>query len=73
MLDRFQSLGLVADAEFEGRGPENQLVAPEVIRGHSRYGELERLAPLVALSRTPIRWRDPLVAVRGGDLPIWAS
>ena len=67
----FQSLGLLADADFENRGPENQLVAPEVIRGQTPYGEVERLAPLVKLSRTPIRWREPLVAVRGGDLPVW--
>lgn len=67
----FQSLGLLVDADFENRGPENQLVAPEVIRGQTPYGEVERLAPLVTLSRTPIRWREPLVAVRGGDLPVW--
>lgn len=69
----FMSLGQVAQADLERRGPENRLVPPEVIRGHTPYGELERLAPLVNLSRTPIRWRDPLVAVRGGDLPVWAS
>jgi len=63
--------GVIADADFENRGPENQLVAPEVIRGQTPYGEVERLAPLVKLSRTPVRWRDPLVAVRGGDLPVW--
>jgi len=44
-----------------------------LIRGQTPYGDLERLAPLVKLSRTPIRWRDPLVAVRGGDLPVWAD
>jgi hypothetical protein len=69
----FRSLGQFTDADFERRGPENRLVAPEVIRGQTPYGELERLAPLVKLSRTPIRWRDPLVAVRGGDLPVWAG
>ena len=67
----FMSLGQFADADFERRGTENQLVAPDVIRGQTPYGELERLAPLVKLSRTPVRWRDPLVAVRGGDLPVW--
>ena len=69
----FQSLGLVADGDFERRGPENQLIAPEVIRGKTPYGELERLAPLVKLSRTPVLWRDPLVVVRGGDQPTWES
>jgi CoA transferase family III len=67
----FRSLGQFTDADFERRGPENRLVAPEVIRGPTPYGDLERLAPLVKLSRTPIRWREPLVAVRGGDLPVW--
>jgi hypothetical protein len=69
----FRGLGQFTDADFERRGPENRLVAPELIRGQTPYGELERLAPLVKLSRTPIRWRDPLVAVRGGDLPVWAD
>jgi crotonobetainyl-CoA:carnitine CoA-transferase CaiB-like acyl-CoA transferase len=69
----FQSLGFNADGDFERRGPDNQLVAPEVIRGQTPYGEVERLAPLVKLSRTPVRWRTPLVAVRGGDLPVWES
>jgi crotonobetainyl-CoA:carnitine CoA-transferase CaiB-like acyl-CoA transferase len=67
----FMSLGQFTDADLERRGPENRLIAPDVIRGQTPYGELERLAPLVKLSRTPIRWRDPLVAVRGGDLPVW--
>jgi crotonobetainyl-CoA:carnitine CoA-transferase CaiB-like acyl-CoA transferase len=69
----FQSLGQIPEAEAAQRGPENALVAPEVIRGHTPYGELERLAPLVKLSRTPVRWREPLVAVRGGDKPTWES
>jgi crotonobetainyl-CoA:carnitine CoA-transferase CaiB-like acyl-CoA transferase len=67
----FRSLGQFTDADFERRGPENRLIAPEVIRGQTPYGELERLAPLVKLSRTPVRWREPLVAVRGGDRPVW--
>jgi hypothetical protein len=50
----FRSLGQFTDADFERRGPENQLVAPEVIRGRTPYGKLERLAPLVKLSRTPV-------------------
>jgi crotonobetainyl-CoA:carnitine CoA-transferase CaiB-like acyl-CoA transferase len=69
----FQSLGQLTDADFEHPGPENRLIAPEVIRGPTPYGDLERLAPLVKLSRTPIRWREPLVAVRGGDRPVWVG
>jgi crotonobetainyl-CoA:carnitine CoA-transferase CaiB-like acyl-CoA transferase len=69
----FRSLGQLTDADFEHPGPENRLVAPEVIRGPTPYGDLERLAPLAKLSRTPIRWREPLVAVRGGDRPVFES
>jgi hypothetical protein len=69
----FRSLGQITDADFERRGPENQLIAPEVIRGPTPYGDLERLAPLVKLSRTPTRWREPLVAVRGGDQPVFET
>jgi crotonobetainyl-CoA:carnitine CoA-transferase CaiB-like acyl-CoA transferase len=69
----FQSLGQLSDEDFERRGPESKLIQPEVIRGQTPYGDLERLAPLVKLSRTPIRWRDPLVAVRGADRPVFES
>jgi crotonobetainyl-CoA:carnitine CoA-transferase CaiB-like acyl-CoA transferase len=69
----FQSLGQITDVDFEHRGPENRLIAPEVIRGATPYGEIERLAPLVKLSGTPVRWRDPLVAVRGGDKPVFET
>jgi crotonobetainyl-CoA:carnitine CoA-transferase CaiB-like acyl-CoA transferase len=69
----FRSLGQLTDADFAHPGPENRLVAPEVIRGPTPYGDLERLAPLVKLSRTPIGWREPLVAVRGGDRPVFES
>ena len=37
----------------------------------SGYGEINRLAPMVQLSKTPSRWRDPLVTVRGSSRPVW--
>lgn len=67
----FMSLGQVAPDAWDRRGPESLMVAPDVVRGTTPYGEIERLAPMVKLSRTPARWRDPLVAVRGGDRPEW--
>jgi hypothetical protein len=69
----FQSLGQIPEAEAQYRGPDNSLIAPEVMRAQTPYGELERLAPLVKLSRTPTRWRTPLVTVRGSDKPVWES
>ncbi len=69
----FQSLGQTTPEDFATRGPESRLVAPVVLRGQTPYGALERLAPMVVLSRTPARWRDPLIAVRGGDLPAWVD
>jgi hypothetical protein len=47
------------------------MVPPETITRQTPYGEIHRLAPQVKLSKTPGRWRDPLVAVRGGDRPLW--
>ena len=51
--------------------PDHRMIAPETIKGQTCYGEVRRLAPLAKLSRTPSRWRNPLLVVRGGDLPVW--
>jgi hypothetical protein len=47
------------------------MIAPETITFESPYGTVHRLAPLAKLSRTPGRWQEPLLTVRGGDLPVW--
>jgi hypothetical protein len=47
------------------------MIPPETIHAQTPNGNLERLGPLVTLSQTPTRWREPLVVVRGGDLPVW--
>jgi len=47
------------------------MIPLRTIRAKTPYGEVGRLAPQVKLSKTPGRWRDPLVAVRGGDRPVW--
>ena len=52
-------------------GPDQVMVPPETITRQTPYGEIHRLAPQVKLSKTPGRWRDPLVAVRGGDRALW--
>lgn len=67
----FQSLGEFPGIDFDASRPEHRMTPPEYIKGRTPYGHLERLAPLVQLSRTPGRWREPLVAVRGGDVPAW--
>jgi crotonobetainyl-CoA:carnitine CoA-transferase CaiB-like acyl-CoA transferase len=68
----YQSLGRFAGTDFVP-GPDQVMVPPETITRQTPYGEIHRLAPQVKLSKTPGRWRDPLVAVRGGDRPVWQS
>lgn len=68
----YKSLGQFATTDFDATQPEHRIGTPETIRRQTPYGEVERLAPQVRLSRTPGRWRDPLVAVRGSDLPTWS-
>ena len=68
----YQSLGRFVGTDFVP-GPDQVMIPPETITRPTPYGEIVRLAPQVKLSKTPGRWRDPLVAVRGGDLPVWQS
>lgn len=68
----YQSLGTFDSIDFTP-GPDQVMVPPETITRKSPYGEVHRLAPQVKLSKTPGRWRDPLVMVRGGDRPVWES
>ncbi|WP_376099921.1 CoA transferase [Roseomonas sp. CCTCC AB2023176] len=67
----FMSLGQVPAEELANPGPESRLGPPETVRAASAYGQYERLAPLVKLSRTPTRFREPLLDVRGGSHPVW--
>lgn len=69
----YASLGRFPTTDFDAMAPEHRMIDPEVIVRQTPYGEVRRLAPQVKLSRTPGRWRDPLVAVRGGDRPVWAD
>jgi crotonobetainyl-CoA:carnitine CoA-transferase CaiB-like acyl-CoA transferase len=68
----FMSLGsFPTTTDFDPNDPEHRMIEPETIKGQTPYGEIHRLAPQVKLSKTPSRWRTPLVAVRGGDRPTW--
>ena len=69
----YASLGRFPSTDFDAMAPDHRMIDPELIVRPTPYGEVRRLAPQVKLSKTPGRWRDPLVAVRGGDLPVWAS
>jgi crotonobetainyl-CoA:carnitine CoA-transferase CaiB-like acyl-CoA transferase len=69
----FMSLGQVDKAELANPGPDSRLGPPETIRGMTPYGDYERLAPLVKLSRTPTRWRTPVLDVRGAAQPTWEA
>jgi crotonobetainyl-CoA:carnitine CoA-transferase CaiB-like acyl-CoA transferase len=68
----FQSLGEIQDINFTP-GPMQAMVPPETVRGRTPFGDVVRLAPLAKLSRTPGRWRNPLIVVRGSDLPVWEA
>ena len=67
----FMSLGQLDEAELVDPGRDSGLGPPETIRAMTPYGDYERLAPLVKLSRTPTRWREPLLDVRGAARPTW--
>jgi crotonobetainyl-CoA:carnitine CoA-transferase CaiB-like acyl-CoA transferase len=69
----YQSLGQFPTTEFDATAPDHRMIPPETVTAMTCYGELQRLAPLAKLSRTPSRWREPLLVVRGGDKPVWVA
>ena len=69
----YASLGRFPSTDFDAMAPDHRMIDPELLVRPTPYGEVRRLAPQVKLSKTPGKWRDPLVAVRGGDLPVWQS
>jgi crotonobetainyl-CoA:carnitine CoA-transferase CaiB-like acyl-CoA transferase len=69
----YESLGKFDTTDFDYTLPDHRLIDPEVLIGQTPYGEVRRLGPQVKLSKTPGRWRDPLVTVRGSDRPGWES
>ena len=69
----FMSLGSFPTTDFDPTAPDHRMIPLRTLRAQTPYGEVDRLAPQVKLSKTPGRWREPLVAVRGGDLPVWSG
>ena len=68
----YASLGSFPTTDgFDPMDPEHRMIDPETIKAKTCYGEIHRLAPQVKLSKTPGRWRDPLVVVRGASKPVW--
>ncbi len=66
----YASLGTFSSTDFKP-GESNRMIAPETITFDSGYGKVSRLAPMVKLSKTPGQWQEPLLTVRGSDLPVW--
>ena len=69
----FASLGQFPTTDFDATLPDHRMIDPETVKGQTPYGEVHRLAPQVKLSKTPSRWRTPLVTVRGSDRPTWEA
>ncbi len=68
----YASLGSFPTTDgFDPMDPDHRMIDPETIKANTCYGEIHRLAPQVKLSKTPGRWRDPLVVVRGSSKPAW--
>lgn len=68
----FASLGsFPTTTDFDPTNPEHRMIPPETVKGQTPYREIHRLAPQTKLSKTPSRWRTLLIAVRGGDRPVW--
>ena len=68
----FASLGTFPSTDFDP-GEDNLMIDPETVTFDSPYGEVTRLAPMAKLSKTPGKWQEPLLTVRGSDLPVWSG
>ena len=69
----YRGIGLFPNKEVDLMDPEHRMIEPETIRKRTCYGEIHSLAPQVKLSKTPGRWREPHVSVRGSDKPVWLN
>jgi crotonobetainyl-CoA:carnitine CoA-transferase CaiB-like acyl-CoA transferase len=66
----YASLGMFPSTDFEVTD-RNRMIEPETFAFDPPYDAVQRLAPMAKLSRTPGRWQDPLLPVRGADRPVW--
>jgi crotonobetainyl-CoA:carnitine CoA-transferase CaiB-like acyl-CoA transferase len=67
----YASLGRFDSLQFDPNDPRHRMVEPELIIAQTPYGRVQRLGPQVKLSKTPGKWRTPLIAVRGSDDVSW--
>lgn len=67
----FQSLGTFPGIDFDARSKAHRMGAPDVMKRDTPYGQVERLVPMVQLSRTPGQWPAVLIAVRGSSPVEW--
>ncbi len=67
----YSDLGLFDTKDHDLSHPDNQMIAPRTMKGMTPYGEVHRLMPMTQLSKTPSRWQDPIVHIRGASLPEW--
>jgi crotonobetainyl-CoA:carnitine CoA-transferase CaiB-like acyl-CoA transferase len=67
-----ESLGLV-DSNLAGSDDEHRLRDPQPYDAPSPLGDVHMLAPPVLFSRTPPRWRDPLLVPRGSGAAEWRN
>ena len=67
----YASLGRFPSKDFDPNDPLHRMIEPELVKAQTPYGLVQRLGPQVKLSKTPGKWRTPLVAVRGGDTVNW--
>lgn len=66
----YASLGTFPSTDFVP-GEDNRMIEPRTVEFDSGYGHVHRLAPMAQLSKTPGKWQDPQLTVRGSDLPVW--
>jgi crotonobetainyl-CoA:carnitine CoA-transferase CaiB-like acyl-CoA transferase len=67
----YAGLGQFPTKNFDENDPLHRMIVPELMTAQTPYGLVQRLGPQVKLSKTPGKWRTPLVAVRGGDTVNW--
>lgn len=67
----YASLGQFPTKQFDANDPAHRMIEPELLTAPTPYGLVQRLGPQVRLSKTPGKWRTPVVAVRGADTVNW--
>jgi len=67
----YASLGMFPNKDVDTSAEEHKMIPMRTLEADSGYGKVHRLAPQVKLSKTPGKWRSPLVTVRGSSEVEW--